>query len=88
MNTRDILQALPQLTPHDRLTIANAALRLIQQDQASLTLDQHHQQLTIAAMAAIEDYTPGSELIAFTELDGEGFYDDEVGTVDPVAYHA
>ncbi|NJL35706.1 MAG: hypothetical protein HC840_04785 [Leptolyngbyaceae cyanobacterium RM2_2_4] len=76
MNTTEILQALPQLPVSDRLTIAEAALRLIR-EESSLSKDEIRQQLKLAALGAVSDYTPGSDLIAFGELDGENFYDDE-----------
>lgn len=74
METAAILQALPGLTIDERLAIAEAALRLVHEEQ-NLTREQSRQQMAIAAMAAIEDYTPGNELIVFTVLDGEDFHD-------------
>jgi hypothetical protein len=76
MGTLEILQSLPQLTPTDQLKIAETALQLIQQDHQTLTRDQRRQQMAIAAMAAVEDYSVNSELIAFTALDGEDFHDE------------
>ncbi|MBW4579949.1 MAG: hypothetical protein KME42_10305 [Tildeniella nuda ZEHNDER 1965/U140] len=75
METADILQALPHLTVRDRLKIAEVAFQLVQQEQHSLTNTQRREQLAIAAMSAIDDYAPGSELTTFTLLDGEDFYD-------------
>jgi len=77
MNTTEILQALPQLPVSDRLVIAETALRLIREEESSLSKDEVRQQLKLAALGAVSDYTPGSDLIAFGELDGENFYDDE-----------
>ncbi|MBD2021879.1 hypothetical protein H6F43_16990 [Leptolyngbya sp. FACHB-36] len=76
METADILQVLPRLAISDRLKIAEAALRLVQQDQQSLTREQRRQQMALAAITAISDYSPNSELTVFTELDGEDFYDE------------
>ena len=73
METAAILQALPRLTIDQRLEIADAALRLVYQEQ-HFTRDQRRQQMAIAAMSAVNDYAPGSELIVFTRLDGEDFY--------------
>ena len=73
METAAILQMLPSLTIDQRLAIADAALRLVHQEQY-LTKDQRRQQMAIAAMSAINDYAPGSELTALTCLDGEDFY--------------
>jgi hypothetical protein len=75
METTEILQALPHLTIDDRIQIAEAALKLIQQDQQLLTLEQRRQQMAIAASTAISDYSSDHELTAFTDLDGEDFYD-------------
>jgi bacterioferritin (cytochrome b1) len=74
MGTLEILQSLPQLTPTDQLKIAETALQLIQQDHQTLTRDQRRQQMAIAAMAAVEDYSV-NKLIAFTALDGEDFHE-------------
>lgn len=48
----------------------------------SLTLDQRRQQMAVAAMAAIEDYSIDRELTAFIALDGEDFYDEPSDTVN------
>lgn len=72
MNTTEILQSLPNLPISDRLQIAEAALHLVQQEQP-LT-QQRRQQMAIAALTAISDYSSDKELIAFTVLDGEDFW--------------
>jgi hypothetical protein len=72
MNTTEILQALPNLPISDRLQIAEAALHLVQQEQP-LTQEQRRQQMAIAALTAISDYSLDKELTAFTVLDGEDF---------------
>ncbi|PZV11683.1 MAG: hypothetical protein DCF22_13925 [Leptolyngbya sp.] len=74
MKTSEILQALSHLTISDRLKVAETALHLIQQEQQGLTKEQQRQQLAIAAMTAVSDYSTNSELIVFTDLDGEDFY--------------
>ncbi len=70
MGTAEILQSLPHLTLTDQLKIAETALQLIQQDHHFLTRNQRRQQMEIAAIAAIEDYSTDRELTAFTALDG------------------
>jgi hypothetical protein len=87
MGTLEILQSLPQLTPTDQLKIAETALHLIQQDHQTLTRDQRRQQMAIAALTAIEDYSVNSDLTAFTALDGEGFQD-ESSNISPVSPNA
>ncbi|MEH2328138.1 hypothetical protein [Nostoc sp.] len=76
METKEILQALPNLSISDRLKIAESALQLVLQEKHSLTKDEQKCQLTLAAMTAIADYAPGSELNIFSELEGEDFCDD------------
>lgn len=76
MSTQEILQALADLQPTDQLKIAEAALQHLQQNRQSLTKDQRHQQMKIAAMAAINDYSTNHKLTAFTVLDGEDFYNE------------
>ncbi|MBD2280919.1 MAG: hypothetical protein HEQ13_18050 [Dolichospermum sp. DEX189] len=75
MKTQDILQALPNLSISDRLTIAELALQLVTQQKDSLTQDEKKRQLELAAITAIIDYTNDSELNVFSDLDGEDFYD-------------
>ncbi len=75
METKEILQALPKLSVSDRLKIAEAALLLIRQEQESITKEEQKHQMAIAAMTAIADYSPDSELIVFSDIEGEDFYD-------------
>jgi hypothetical protein len=72
MNTTEILQSLPNLPIGDRLKIAEAALHLVQQEQP-LTQEQRRQQMAIAALTAVSDYSLDKKLTAFTALDGENF---------------
>lgn len=44
--------------------------------QQSLTPKQRQQQLMLAAMTAISDYQAESDLLAFSDLDGEDFIQD------------
>jgi hypothetical protein len=74
METQEIIQALADLSASDRLKIAEAALQLVRQQQNSLTQDEQKRQLTLAAMTAVADYAPNSELNVFSDLEGEDFY--------------
>lgn len=82
MKTADILQALPHLSVSDRLKVAETALHLIQQEQQGLSKEQQRQQMAIAAMTAVSDYSTDSELIVFTDLDGEDFVDNKTITLE------
>jgi hypothetical protein len=75
MQIKEILQALPSLSISDRLKIAESALQLVLQEKRSLTKDEEKRQLTLAAVTAIADYAPGSELNIFSDLEGEDFCD-------------
>ncbi|MDZ8026602.1 MAG: hypothetical protein RMY36_017650 [Nostoc sp. SerVER01] len=75
MEIKAILQALPSLSISDRLKIAESALQLVLQEKHSLTKDEQKRQLTLAAITAIVDYAPDSELDIFSELEGEDFCD-------------
>jgi hypothetical protein len=76
MSTQEILQALVDLPSDDQLKIAETALQHLQQNRQSLTKDQRRQQMAIAAIAAVDDYSTNNELITFTALDGEDFHDE------------
>lgn len=76
MDTSVILQTLSTLPTEDRLMIAETALKFIGQEQQSLTPMQRKMQLRLAAMTAISDYQPESDLLAFSVLDGEDFLQD------------
>ena len=76
MNTRDILKILPKLSSKERLTIAQEALRLTQQEKDKLTAEEIEKQWSIAATEALDDYTNDEELTAFSVLDSEPFYED------------
>jgi hypothetical protein len=76
MGTAEILQSLPNLDPIDQLKIAEIALQLVQSNRQTLTREQRRQQMQIAAISAVDDYTQNPELLAFTALDGEDFLDE------------
>ncbi|MBH8556314.1 hypothetical protein I8751_29110 [Nostocaceae cyanobacterium CENA357] len=75
MQIKEILQALPSLSISDRLKIAESALQLVIQEKHSLTKDEEKRQLGLAAVTAIADYAPDSELNIFSDLEGEDFCD-------------
>jgi hypothetical protein len=75
MGTPEILKTLPQLDPIDQLKIAETALQLVQINRQTLTREQRRKQMEIAAIAAIDNYSQDSELLAFTALDAEDFLD-------------
>ena len=58
------------------LMIAETALKFIWQEQQSLTPMQQKIQLMLAAITAISDYQPDSDLLTFSALDGEDFLQD------------
>ncbi|MEH2352948.1 hypothetical protein [Nostoc sp.] len=75
MQIKEILQALPSLSISDRLKIAESALQLVLQEKHSLSKDEQKRQLTLAAVTAIADYAPDSELDIFSDLEEEDFCD-------------
>ncbi|MGF1937892.1 MAG: hypothetical protein RM347_026500 [Nostoc sp. ChiQUE02] len=50
METKEILQALPNLSISDRLKIAESALQLVLQKKHSSTKDQQKRQLSLAVI--------------------------------------
>lgn len=50
-----------------------SALTLNQEQRLHLTLEQNRQYIALAALSAIGNYEPGSELLAFEKLNGEDF---------------
>ncbi len=73
MKTQEILEVLPNLSLEDRLIIVEAALKLINQER-NLSRAEQTQQLQAFSLMAVSDYAPGSELLVFSELDGEDFH--------------
>ena len=73
ITTTEILQTIPKLSQEDCFQIAETLLqRLLTQTKP--TRAQINQQLKIAALLAVDDYTNDPELTALTALDGEDFY--------------
>ncbi len=77
MDTSVILKTLPTLPIHDRLMIAETALKFVWQEQQTLTPMQRRVQLMLAALTALPDYQAGSELLAFSALEGEDFLQED-----------
>jgi hypothetical protein len=79
-----VLEELEALTTTERLTVIEAALRLIRKDLQRVELpparterkrvDDIRRQLATAAKALLSDYKAGGELTIFTALDSEDFY--------------
>ena len=78
MTQVEIMEELKKFTIPERLTILEAALRLIWEDLQQvgqpLTRTGRKRQLAAAAEALLADYAAGGELTIFTALDSEDFY--------------
>ena len=78
MTQTEILEELKKLTAAERLTIIEAALRLIREDLRQvgqpLTRIERKRQLAAAAEALLPDYAADGELTIFTALDSEDFH--------------
>jgi hypothetical protein len=76
MTQMEILEELEKLTTTERLTIIEAALRLVREDlqpvEQPLARTERRQQLAAAAEALLPDYAAGGELTIFTALDSKG----------------
>jgi hypothetical protein len=75
MTNSEIIDQLKQLTTAERLTVIEAATRLIMQDFSQSETDERaeDQQLARAATELLADYQSDRELTAFTSLDAEDF---------------
>jgi hypothetical protein len=76
MTNREIIDQLKQLTTAERLTVIEAATRLIREDlsQSQGGEKSEDEQLAQAAAALLADYKSDPELTAFASLDGEDFH--------------
>ncbi|HEY3304659.1 MAG TPA: hypothetical protein VGL70_14100 [Candidatus Binatia bacterium] len=74
----DLLKKLKELTPAERLSVAEAALRLVREDLRKTTRPAKEKNLAKAAKALLPDYKSKGELTVFTALDGEDFCEKEV----------
>jgi len=74
ITTTEILQTIPQLSQEDCFQIAEILLQRLL-TQTNPTRAQINQQLKVAALLAVDDYTNDLELTALTALNGENFYE-------------
>ena len=74
ITTTEILQTIPQLSQEDCFQIAEILLQRLL-TQTNPTRAQIKQQLKVAALLAVDDYTNDLELTALTALDSENFYE-------------
>ena len=74
ITTKEILQTIPKLSQEDCFQIAKILLQRLL-TQTNPTRAQINQELKIAALLAVDDYTNDLELTALTALDGENFYE-------------
>jgi len=76
MNKTNILDALTQLSPAERLAVIEEALRQLRQEiDRPLTSAARTHALQHAAEALREDYLNDPELTTFTSLDSEAWDD-------------
>jgi len=76
MTNQEIIKGLEQLSNAERLTVIDAATRMIQDDirhDPSDRLDVREQVLAAAAEELASDYSSDVELTSFTALDSEDF---------------
>ena len=74
ITTKEILQTIPKLSQEDCFQIAEILLQRLL-TPAKPTRAQINQQLKIAALLVVDDYTNDLELTALTALDRENFYE-------------
>ena len=74
ITTKEILQTIPKLSQEDCFQIAEILLQRLL-TQTNPTRAQINQQLKVAALLAVDDYTNNLELTALTALNGENFYE-------------
>ena len=80
ITTTKILQTIPQLSQEDCFQIAEILLQRLL-TQTNPTRAQINQQLKVAALLAVDDYTNDPELIALTAFDSEDFYEYELSAI-------
>jgi hypothetical protein len=68
MNTFEILETVNALPTGQRMLIAERIIHSVRNESQKISLIQ-------AAELAVEDYHSDKELTAFTQLDGEDFYE-------------
>ncbi|NHB68589.1 hypothetical protein [Perlabentimonas gracilis] len=68
METREIIRAIRKLPVSKRMLIVEKTLKTIRESET-------RKRMVNAAESLFEDYKNDKELIAFTQLDFEGFYE-------------
>ncbi|MDX9770659.1 MAG: hypothetical protein RBT19_09860 [Tenuifilaceae bacterium] len=68
METRDIIRAIRKLPVSKRMLIVEKTLKTIRESET-------RKRMVNAAESLLDDYKNDKELIAFTQLDFEGFYE-------------
>jgi hypothetical protein len=68
METREIIRAIRKLPVSKRMLIVERTLKTIRESET-------RKRMVKAAESLFEDYKNDKELIAFTQLDYEGFYE-------------
>jgi len=68
METREIIRAIRKLPVSKRMLIVERTLKTIRESET-------RKRMVKAAESLYEDYKNDKELIAFTQLDYEGFYE-------------
>ncbi len=68
METREIIRAIRKLPVSKRMLIVERTLKTIRESET-------RKRMVKAAESLFEDYKNDKELIAFTQLDFEGFYE-------------
>ena len=68
METREIIRAIRKLPVSKRMLIVERTLKTIRESETRKSMVK-------AAESLFEDYKNDKELIAFTQLDYEGFYE-------------
>lgn len=74
MTVEQILEILPHLSFDDRNKVIDKLAEIIQAESMK-TKEQRRQKMGIQAIRGYADYLPGSEHLAFDEIDGEDFYE-------------
>ncbi len=68
METREIIRAIKNLPISKRILIVERTLKTIRESET-------RKRMVDAADVLLEDYKNDKELVAFTQLDHEGFYE-------------
>ena len=68
METREIIKAIKKLPVSKRMLIVERTLKTIRESET-------RERMVKAVESLIEDYKNDKELVAFTQIDYEGFYE-------------